>query len=50
MDKEIFDFFNTDLHFIHGVGPVLATKFNEVLGGRRVLDFLLHIQLLFYLK
>ncbi|MBQ3785510.1 MAG: hypothetical protein II843_03915, partial [Alphaproteobacteria bacterium] len=43
MDKEFFDFFNTDLQFIHGVGPVLATKFNEVLGGRRVLDFLLHI-------
>ena len=43
MDKEVFDFFNTDLQFIHGVGPVLASKFNEVLGGRRVLDFLLHI-------
>lgn len=43
MDKDIFDFFNTDLQFIHGVGPVLATKFNDVLGGRRVLDFLLHI-------
>ena len=43
MDKEIFDFFNTDLQFIHGVGPVLATKFDEVLGGRRVLNFLLHI-------
>ena len=43
MDNEIFDFFNTDLQFIHGVGPVLASKFNEVLGGRRVLDFLLHI-------
>jgi ATP-dependent DNA helicase RecG len=43
MDKEIFDFFNTDLQFIHGVGPVLAAKFNDVLGGRRVLDFLLHI-------
>ena len=42
MDKEIFDFFNTDLQFIHGVGPVLASKFNEVLDGRRVLDFLLH--------
>ena len=42
MDKEIFDFFNTDLQFIHGVGPVLASKFNEVLNGRRVLDFLLH--------
>ena len=43
MDNEIFDFFNTDLQYIHGVGPVLAAKFNEVLGGRRVLDFLLHI-------
>ncbi|MBO4683101.1 MAG: hypothetical protein J5611_00780, partial [Alphaproteobacteria bacterium] len=43
MDNEIFDFFNTDLQYIHGVGPVLASKFNEVLGGRRVLDFLLHI-------
>ncbi len=43
MDNEIFDFFNTDLQYIHGVGPVLAAKFNDVLGGRRVLDFLLHI-------
>ena len=43
MNKEIFDFFNTDLQFIHGVGPVLASKFNDVLGGRRVLDFLLHM-------
>ena len=43
MDNEVFDFFNTDLQFIHGVGPVLASKFNNVLGGRRVLDFLLHI-------
>ncbi len=43
MDNEIFDFFNTDLQFIHGVGPVLAAKFNDVLGGRSVLDFLLHI-------
>ena len=42
MDKEILDFFNTDLQFIHGVGPVLASKFNDVLDGRRVLDFLLH--------
>ena len=42
MSKDLFDFFNTDLQFIHGVGPVLAAKFNEVLGGRRVLDFLLH--------
>ena len=43
MDKEVFDFFNTDLQFIHGVGPVLASKFNDVLGGRRVIDFLLHM-------
>jgi len=43
MNHEIFDFFNTDLQFIHGVGPVLAAKFDDVLGGRRVLDFLLHI-------
>ncbi len=42
MDKQIFDFFNQDLQFIHGVGPVLAARFNDVLGGRRVLDFLLH--------
>ena len=42
MDKEVFDFFNNDLQFVHGVGPVLASKFNDVLGGRRVLDFLLH--------
>lgn len=43
MNHEIFDFFNTDLQFIHGVGPVLAAKYDDVLGGRRVLDFLLHI-------
>ena len=43
MNKELADFFNTDLQFIHGVGPVLAAKFNDVLGGRRVLDFLLHV-------
>lgn len=43
MSKEVFDFFNLDLQFVHGVGPVLASKFNNVLGGRRVLDFLLHI-------
>ena len=42
MDKAVFDFFNTDLQFIHGVGPVLAARLNDVLGGRRVLDFLLH--------
>ena len=43
MKKELFDFLNTDLQFIKGVGPVLATRLEELLGGRRVLDFLLHI-------
>ncbi|HNY25471.1 MAG TPA: ATP-dependent DNA helicase RecG [Alphaproteobacteria bacterium] len=42
MKKELFDFLNTDLQFVKGVGPALASKFDEVLGGRRVLDFLLH--------
>jgi ATP-dependent DNA helicase RecG len=42
MRKELFDFLNTDLQFIKGVGPVLAARFNDILGGRRVLDFLLH--------
>ncbi len=42
MNKAVFDFFNQDLQFIRGVGPVLAARFNDVLGGRRVLDFLLH--------
>ena len=42
MKKELFDFLNTDLQFIKGVGPVLAARFEELLGGRRVLDFLLH--------
>ena len=42
MKRELIDFLNTDLKFIKGVGPVLATRFEDVLGGRRVLDFLLH--------
>lgn len=42
MRREIAEFLNTDLQFIKGVGPVLAERFNDVLGGRRVLDFLLH--------
>lgn len=42
MRRELFEFLNTDLQFIKGVGPVLATRFNDVLGGRRVLDFMLH--------
>ncbi|MBO7509535.1 MAG: ATP-dependent DNA helicase RecG [Alphaproteobacteria bacterium] len=43
MKKELFDFLNTDLQFVRGVGPVLATRFADLLGGRRVLDFMLHI-------
>ena len=42
MKRELFEFLNTDLQFIKGVGPVLATRFDDVLGGRRVLDFMLH--------
>lgn len=42
MKKELFDFLCTDLQFIRGVGPVLAARLCDVLGGRRVLDFLLH--------
>ena len=42
MNKELADFLNTDLQFIKGVGPVLAARLDELLGGRRVLDFLLH--------
>ena len=39
MKRELLDFLNTDLQFIKGVGPVLATGFDDVLTGRRVLDF-----------
>ena len=42
MKKELFDFLGTDLQFIKGVGPKLAARFADVLGGRRVLDFMLH--------
>ncbi len=42
MKRELIDFLNTDLQFIKGVGPILASRLNDVLGGRRVLDFLLH--------
>lgn len=42
MKQELIDFLNTDLQFIKGVGPVLAARLDDVLGGRRVLDFLLH--------
>ena len=43
MKQELADFLNMDLQFIRGVGPVLAARFCDVLGGRRVLDFMLHI-------
>lgn len=42
MKHGLIEFLNTDLQFIKGVGPVLAARLDEVLGGRRVLDFLLH--------
>ncbi|NMA32479.1 MAG: DEAD/DEAH box helicase, partial [Alphaproteobacteria bacterium] len=42
MNKELLDFLNTDLQFIKGIGPVLAARLDDLLGGRRVLDFLLH--------
>ena len=42
MKKDLFDFLNTDLQFVKGVGPKLAARLDEVIGGRRVLDFLLH--------
>jgi ATP-dependent DNA helicase RecG len=43
MKRELFDFLNTDLQFIKGVGPALASRLEELLGGRRVIDFLLQI-------
>ncbi len=42
MKRELIDFLTTDLQFIRGVGPALAARLDEVLGGRRVLDFLRH--------
>ena len=43
MKKETHDFLKMDLQFVKGVGPVLAGRFEELLGERRILDFLLHI-------
>jgi len=43
MKQDLIDFLNMDLQFIRGVGSVLASRFNDVIGGRRVLDFMLHI-------
>ncbi|MBQ0013195.1 MAG: ATP-dependent DNA helicase RecG [Proteobacteria bacterium] len=42
MKKDLAEFLFRDLQFIKGVGPVLATRLSDVLGGRRVIDFLLH--------
>lgn len=42
MKQELLDFLNTDLQFVKGVGPVLAARLDDVLGGRRVLDFMMH--------
>ena len=41
MQNGLSEFLSTDLQFIKGVGPVLAGRLDELLGGRRVLDFLL---------
>jgi ATP-dependent DNA helicase RecG len=43
MKRELFEFLSTDLQFVKGVGPVLASRLDELLNGRRVIDFLLHI-------
>ena len=42
MKKELYDFLSTDLQFIKGVGPKVAARFEDVIGGRHVLDFILH--------
>lgn len=42
MKKDLYDFLNTDLQFIKGVGPKVAARFEDVIGGRHVLDFILH--------
>lgn len=42
MKEKLKNFLCTDLQFIKGVGPALAARLEEVLGGRRILDFLLH--------
>lgn len=42
MRKDLSEFLSTDLQFIKGVGPVLAARLDDVIGGRRVVDFLLH--------
>ncbi|MCL2538488.1 MAG: ATP-dependent DNA helicase RecG [Alphaproteobacteria bacterium] len=42
MNNQIAEFLLQDLQFIKGIGPVLAARFNDLLGGRRVLDFILH--------
>ena len=42
MKKELYDFLDTDLQFIKGVGPKVAARFEDVIGGRHVLDFILH--------
>ena len=43
MKKELFNFLNTDLQFVKGVGPVLASRFDDLFSGRRIIDFMLHI-------
>ncbi len=43
MANKLLEFFNKDIQFIRGVGPVLSEKLAVLIGGRRVWDFLSHI-------
>ncbi|MDR1361282.1 MAG: ATP-dependent DNA helicase RecG [Rickettsiales bacterium] len=42
MNADLLSFLNTDLQFIKGVGPILAARMDDLLGGRTVRHFLLH--------
>lgn len=42
MKKILSDFLYKDIQFIKGLGPVIACRFDDVIGGRRIIDFLLH--------
>lgn len=55
MTRDLYDFLQSDLQFIRGIGPVLAARLAELLGGihptkseispgpgKRVLDFVMH--------
>ena len=42
MIRELVEFLCSDLQFVRGVGPVIAARMNDVIGGRRIIDFLRH--------